>query len=169
MKNSDHVDYIYIGNYEGCWSYLGMQEGKVRRQYFCNGTLFCIIYCQQQDLALDWTGCLSKATIQQELIHALGYTHMHNNIDRDRYVTVQWNNIETRHKHNFDKVQAWKYDNFGTPYDYCCTMHYSSKAFSANGRNTTVPKGNSKKTVIGNVSGLSLGDIQRLNKMYGCP
>jgi len=40
-------------------------------------------------------GCLDKYTIQHELLHALGLHHEQSRYDRDDYVQIMWDNIES--------------------------------------------------------------------------
>lgn len=59
-----------------------------------------------------------------ELIHAIGYRHMHSSSDRDDYVTINWANIAPNTVHNFNKYGASQVSNFGTKYDVGSIMHY---------------------------------------------
>lgn len=47
-------------------------------------------------------------------------------------------------------------------------MHYGKTAFSKNGESTIVPKNRRYKNIIGQRTGLSIGDVQRINNMYKC-
>lgn len=100
-------DFVNIVNGEGCSSVVGRIGGK-------------------QELSLDSNGCVNTGTIQHELIHALGYTHMQNHVDRDDFVSIFWNNIDPSNYINFEKVAAYDYGNFDTPYDFNSVMHYSN-------------------------------------------
>jgi len=101
-------------------------------------------------------------------IHALGFDHMQNHADRDKYVLIQVQNIEPKHLQNFDKVSSHLFGNFETPYDYYSIMHYDNTAFSRNGDYTIIPRQWQFLDVIGKQVGLSRGDVKRLNTMYGC-
>lgn len=112
-------DYVSIvsGN-SGCWSSVGRVGGK-------------------QEVNLQSPGCLSKpGTAIHELMHALGFLHEQNREERDSYVSIQYQNIQPSTMSNFDR--ASKTLAFGVPYDYGSVMHYSSTAFSTNGRPTIV-------------------------------
>lgn len=144
-------DYIELKKTNtGCNSYVGKQGGAQR-------------------LSLD-DGCFLIGSIIHELIHALGYTHMHNHIDRDKYVRIYWNNVQPEMVHNFKKVNPNAYGNFGTNYDYYSLMHYEPDAFGKKGRNTMVPLKYPGKymKIIGQRSKMSKGDVKRLNNMYKC-
>lgn len=143
------TDYISIISGRGCHSRIG-KIGK------------------KQEVSFQKGGCFSRGTIIHELIHSLGYDHMQNHAERDKYVTINWDNINTAERHNFERVDPRKYNNFNTPYDYISVMHYGPKAFSKNGKETITPKQLAFKDKIGQRKGLSAGDAQRINNMYEC-
>ncbi|XP_070493986.1 high choriolytic enzyme 1-like [Chironomus tepperi] len=142
-------DYISIISGRGCHSRIGKIGGK-------------------QEVSYQKGGCFSRGTIIHELIHTLGYDHMQNHAERDTYITINFDNINTNQRHNFERVDPKKYNNFGTPYDYISVMHYGPKAFSKNGKETITPKQAAFKDKIGQRKGLSVGDAQRINNMYEC-
>ncbi|CAG9811868.1 unnamed protein product [Chironomus riparius] len=142
-------DYISIISGRGCHSRIGKIGGK-------------------QEISLQKVGCFSRGTIIHELIHTLGYDHMQNHAERDNFITINFENINTAERHNFERVDSRKYNNFGTPYDYISVMHYGPKAFSRNGKETITPKQAAFKDKIGQRKGLSVGDAQRINNMYDC-
>lgn len=80
-----------------------------------------------QELSLQKNGCLGRGTIIHELIHSLGYDHMHSHSDRDHFIEIKWNNIKPDVVDNFDKVDPDRFSNFGTTYDLYSLMHYDSK------------------------------------------
>lgn len=92
---------------------------------------------------------------------------MHNHIDRDRYVRVYLENVSSSSRHNFNKVSAASYGNFGTSYDYMSVMHYPRWAFSMNGKDTIVPLDRGFIDLIGTRE-LTTGDVARVNNMYQC-
>ncbi|XP_033149483.1 zinc metalloproteinase nas-14 [Drosophila busckii] len=128
---------------EGCYSALGFQH-KV------------------QLLNLD-TNCTEKGVVQHELLHALGFVHMQCDPRRDDYVTIKEENIIPEKKCNFKKFDARDVTDFGVPYDYSSIMHYGLKAFSKNNQPTIVPKLNTAKIGLTQLSTL---DILKLNIAY---
>jgi astacin len=135
-----YPNYVYFVPSTGCWSYVGMQGGK-----------------QQIGLA---DGCSTGNTIH-EIGHAIGLWHEQSRIDRDDYVTILYENIIPSTIFNFDKHISDGMD-IGD-YDYASIMHYPRKAFSKNGEDTIVPKGDQ---VIGQRSTLSEADISSVEFMY---
>lgn len=90
-------DFIEIISDRGCWSRLGKSG-------------------QKQQLSLQKRGCFYHGIIMHELIHALGFDHMHNHADRDNYVVILDSNIAPGERSNFDKDDPKLFSNFGTPY-----------------------------------------------------
>eukprot|EP00058_Branchiostoma_floridae_P022713 XP_002608203.1 hypothetical protein BRAFLDRAFT_90357 [Branchiostoma floridae] len=118
VPRTNERDYVHIKRLSGCWSDIGVSGGM-------------------QELSLG-DGCLWKGTIIHELMHAVGFWHEHQRPDRDDYVTIRLQNVDPDEQYNFDKQTDSR--TLGLPYDYGSVMHYESDAFSANGRDTIVPK-----------------------------
>jgi hypothetical protein len=100
--------------------------------------------------------------------HAIGLWHMHQYQDRYSHVTINWNNIISGEEHNFNRLNRNFAHNFNTRYDYHSIMHYRSTEFSRNGFATITTRNSAMQNVIGRVSTLSSGDIQRIRNMYRC-
>lgn len=128
-------------------------------------------------------------TIVHEMMHTIGFFHEQSRTDRDKYVTINWGNIEpggaNRYIFNLRPITNFNfrptylgregafrsYDTsyispFGVAYDYSSIMHYGSKYFSKNGLDTIVPK--QAGAIIGNRDTMSNSDIWKINNMY-CP
>lgn len=138
---SQYPNYVHIFRGDGCWSHVGMQGGR-------------------QDLSLA-DGCGFGAAVH-ELGHALGLWHEQSRQDRDSYVTINWQNIESGREHNFNQHIS-DGDDVGS-YDYGSIMHYGAHAFSKNGLPTIVPK--QSGVTIGQRNGLSAGDIAAVHHIY---
>ncbi|XP_060647703.1 hatching enzyme 1.2 [Drosophila nasuta] len=146
---SGERDYISIvsGN-SGCWSSVGRVGGK-------------------QEVNLQSPGCLSRpGTAMHELMHALGFLHEQNRMERDAFVAIQYRNIQSAAMNNFEK--AAKTEAFGVPYDYGSVMHYSANAFSTNGQPTIVAMQSNGASKMGQRNGFSDFDVDKLNAMYEC-
>lgn len=114
------------------------------------------------------SGCFRLYTIVHEFIHALGYYHMQSATERDHYVKIVWENIQTGTEGNFNKYEADRISQYGVEYDYGSVMHYSSTAFSINGSATIVPLRDLGDEIMGQRLRMSDKDIARLNNKY-CP
>jgi len=139
-RDRDYVGITYSG---GCSSHIGRTGGKQR-------------------ITLG-RGCYTTGTIQHEFMHALGFYHEQSRSDRDRYVTILWNNINKKYQSNFRLATT---DNQGKPYDYGSVMHYGATAFSTNGKPTIQPK--TRGARIGQRTGVSAIDVQEIRQLYGC-
>ncbi|KAK2854271.1 hypothetical protein Q5P01_006932 [Channa striata] len=142
---STEPDFLVFYSGNGCWSYLGRQQ-------------------KLQPISLQKNGCVYMNTVQHEVLHALGLHHEQVRSDRDAYVTVNTQNIQTGMESNFMKVQT---NNLGTPYDFNSVMHYPNNAFSKNGQPTITAKSN-PDMVLGRATDMSSNDIARVNRLYQC-
>ncbi|CAO1441915.1 unnamed protein product [Diamesa hyperborea] len=151
IPRTDQKDYIEFTTGVGCSSFVGRRGGK-------------------QSVILERkTRCMSRGTIQHEVMHALGFFHMQSHTDRDNYVKIIFENIPGgQRNNNFQKYGSHLINNFDTPYDYTSVMHYPKNAFGKKGRNTIVPHNKKFLNVIGQRNGMSSGDIIRINNMYQC-
>jgi len=139
---------IYSGN--GCVSQIGMIGGR-------------------QDVSLS-TGCMIRKKIVHELIHNIGFSHMHKRFDRDDFVIIRYANLEKSAvaTQAFEKLNNQD-EAFKTEYDYLSCMHYGRMFYSINGADTITTIDASFQDKIGRVITLSLGDARRINRMYKCP
>ena len=71
-----------------------------------------------------------------EFMHALGLYHMQSRPDRDDYVQIKWNNIQSGMEHNFERLDDTL--TFGIPYDARSFMHYESWSFAIDHSKPTI-------------------------------
>ncbi|XP_035474042.1 meprin A subunit alpha [Scophthalmus maximus] len=143
------ASYISFTKLSGCWSYVGD-----------DGT--------GQNVSIG-ARCDTKAIVQHELLHALGFYHEQSRSDRDNYVKIWWDQIEEGMGHNFNKYEDDFITDLNTAYDYESIMHYRPLSFNKNDSiptiTTSIPYFNE---VIGQRLDFSGVDITRLNRMYSC-
>ncbi|XP_052890314.1 hatching enzyme 1.2-like [Anopheles moucheti] len=108
------VAYVSIDNSDaGCWSDVG------------RGVERTVLNLQ--------SGCATSLTTPvHEMMHTLGFYHEHNRHDRDRYVTILYENMlpDKALQSNFDLVNPANTTTFNVPYDLGSIMHYRRDAFS---------------------------------------
>ncbi|XP_061448938.1 astacin-like metalloendopeptidase isoform X2 [Rhineura floridana] len=139
-------DFIAIAPLSGCFSSVGRIGGM-----------------QVVSLA---PACLNrgKGVALHELMHVVGFWHEHSRADRDKYISISWNEILTGFETNF--MKSWN-TNMLVDYDYSSVMHYGRNAFSVTGLPTIIPLSGSY-TFLGQRWNLSNSDIARVNKLYKC-
>jgi len=91
-------------------------------------------------------GCVFTGIAIHELMHAVGFWHEQSRWDRDDYVNVYFQNIQSGMEFNFRKYN-WNYiQNLSAPYDLGSVMHYGSYSFSKDRKSATIlPKDPNKK------------------------
>ncbi|MFC4792248.1 M12 family metallopeptidase [Hymenobacter endophyticus] len=144
VQRTTQSNYVTFRVGSGCSSNIGMVGG---RQYI--------------NLA---SGCSTGNTIH-EIGHALGLFHEQTRNDRDTYVNILTQNIQSGYEHNFTKYGAQGIS--GTDYgalDFGSIMMYGSFSFSSNGQPTITKKDGSTFNI--QRTGLSAGDKSGIDAMY---
>jgi hypothetical protein len=87
--------------------------------------------------------------------------------DRDSFVTIYWDKIQSGMSYNFDKMTSNDGQTHGS-YDFRSIMHYRTTAFGINNAITIWPKqGGVDTNYTGNGSVLSSGDVAATAAIYG--
>ncbi|CAG0903173.1 unnamed protein product [Cyprideis torosa] len=145
----EYTYWIWITKTNACQSYIG-RISESHGQYL--------------ELA---AGCLQMLGIPiHELMHAIGFFHEHTRPDRDDYVTIHWDQIDTDLWYNFEKRSSSEVDSLGSPYDYSSVMHYGRYDFAKSSLPTITPKDPS--ATIGQREYFVWSDIIGINNLYNC-
>jgi hypothetical protein len=145
VKRSFEKNYIYFTTGSGCASYVGMIGGR-------------------QNITLS-SACSTGNTIH-EIGHAIGLWHEQSRVDRDKHITIHYENVQQGTEHNFTTYadEGYDGDEYTSSLDFGSVMLYSSYSFSKNGLPTITKTNGSTFSV--QRSGLSSGDIEGINGMY---
>ncbi|UZO82053.1 M12 family metallopeptidase [Aquimarina sp. ERC-38] len=146
VQRTNQRNYIYFQNGSGCSSFVGMIGGR-----------------QTINLA---GGCSTGSTIH-EIGHAVGLYHEQSRADRDRYVNINFSNIQPGTEGNFRTYLERRRD--GAEYtqslDFSSIMMYGPFSFAVNSRIPTITKKDGSTYSVQR-NGLSSGDLIGINKMY---
>jgi hypothetical protein len=116
---------------------------------------------------INLSSACSTGNVRHEIGHALGFHHEQTREDRDNYVRILWDNIQSGFEHNFDKNDGDSNTDIGA-YDFASIMHYALNAFSKNGMNTIEPKKPIPAgVVVGQRTAPSAGDVAAVRDQYG--
>ncbi len=134
--------------------------------FFTNGTVNCKSYVgyvgNLQPILLS-PNC-KVDDIAHEILHALGFIHEQNRIDRDNYIDVMMDNIEEGHKENFEKLPGEFMVLSGlAQFDFESLMIYPDWMFAKTGSPTMQSK--SGQQIIPS-KGISRLDRERLDRAY---
>jgi hypothetical protein len=144
-KSTDENYIVFKAGDGGCWSFVGMIGGP-------------------QTVNLRDPFCRELATVEHELMHAVGFWHEQSRYDRDEYVKVHYENIMDGLEGQFAKRN--RLDSYGYKYDYNSIMHYGAKSFSKNGKDV-LEAINPPGSKMGNWKAMSQSDVGQTRAMYG--
>lgn len=114
IERTNQSNYVYVQNDNRNYAIVGMVGGR-------------------QILSMNnWH---SKYIIVHEIGHSLGMWHEQMRSDRDNYVTINEENIDSTQRYNFTKRSTTDYGE----YDFLSIMHYPLTAYTINSQRTIEP------------------------------
>lgn len=157
VPQTTESNYVTFRDASGCSSDIGMTGG----QQFINlkvddGESFC-----------------SSGNAAHEILHALGMYHEHTRCDRDDYVIIDYDEIESGKEGNFYKAGSGSENgacsgafDIGT-YDPGSMMHYGQFAFAVGDNPTIIPKPGVDGSQMGQRSAVGPTDQETIDQLYG--
>jgi len=146
LGHSTYLSFIKGG---GCWSYVGK------------------VFNGEQQISIG-SGCAYLGIVAHEIGHAIGFHHEQSRPDRDDYINVHYENIQSGLERQFDKYEWTQVTSRDVGYDIGSVMHYGSHGFSSNGLPTITTIDPLDMYRLGNRDGLSAADITLANLIYEC-
>ncbi|CAJ0934391.1 unnamed protein product, partial [Mesorhabditis belari] len=107
-----------------------------------------------------------------ETMHSLGVDHQHIRMDRDKWITVNWGNVNPQMYDSLAVSDAKTFTTYGVPYDYASVMHYNAYTAAVDyTKPTLIPIYNADANirVMGQRDSMTKRDVEILNKMYCKP
>ncbi|CAH0722258.1 unnamed protein product, partial [Brenthis ino] len=155
-RNANDRDFVLLtGRSDGCYANVGFWAGRG-------------IHIMNLARDTPGRGCFMPVVIVHEWLHILGFFHMQSTYNRDNYVRIHFENIVDDMAYNFYRYGANVVSNLGLPYEYTSCMHYTTHAFSKNGRPTIVAL-RAFSGIMGQVERVTDLDWLRLRRHYNCP
>ena len=148
-KRDNEADFILIRAGHGCFSGVGRKGGR-------------------QVVSLGH-GCENYGIILHELMHVVGFYHLHQRHDRDRFLQIHWDNINPLFINNFKLLSPdlMPTDEF---FDYQSIMMYGATSFSRDRVSVTMTPSRSGARIADPAQkhSLSAADVRAINRMYDC-
>uniref|UniRef100_A0AC35FMV6 Metalloendopeptidase n=1 Tax=Panagrolaimus sp. PS1159 TaxID=55785 RepID=A0AC35FMV6_9BILA len=155
QKRKNEKDYLDLQNErnQGCYTTVGRQSGKN------------VVMLEANALAT----CVEHDIVVHELMHTLGLWHEHMRADRDKFIKVHYENIETAYYSQFEKVPPSEATTYNITYDYRSVMHYAKDAFGKSSSVVTMETLDPKfQNVIGKVTDPAPSDYYKICSIYQC-
>jgi len=145
---TNEQSYVEFFKGGGCYSYLGRIGGK-------------------QPISIG-RGCAITGIVIHEIMHAIGFYHEQARLDRDRYITINLNNVRPQYHRQFSKYAPGAASTLGEPYDKQSVMHYGRSAFAINRAIPVITSKSNPNEELGQRNGFSKIDLNQIRKHYDC-
>lgn len=138
-----------------------------RKSVGCSSSIGRRFYSGPQAINTEASCFIGVGLIHHEMMHTLGFAHEHNRPDRDQYVTVIWENINTGFESQFEKLSTKEILTEPAEYDLGSVMHYRTSTFSKRDDLPVIRTINPDfQWTIGQRSELTFMDAKFINYLY---
>ena len=102
-------------------------------------------------------------------MHVVGFYHLHQRHDRDKFLDIHWDNINPKFINNF-KLLSPNEVRVDTRFDYNSIMMYGSTSFSKDRQSVTMTPTRGGVRIVDPAlkNGLSDIDVLSVNQLYKC-
>lgn len=107
----------------------------------------------------------TRGSIMHEMLHTMGLLHEQNRFDRDKYIKILWENIDSKNHLQFQKIKNDLLDLEEFPFDFKSIMLYSQSSFSKYPGDFTIVRVDGDTYYPGREE-LSKEDLRKLNSLY---
>lgn len=148
-KRENEGDFVIFRTGHGCFSGVGRKSGR-------------------QIVSLGH-GCENFGIILHELMHVVGFYHLHQRSDRDKFLNIHWDNINPMYINNF-KLLSPDVMPINDFFDYQSIMMYGSSSFSKDRTSVTMTPSRPGARIADPAQKFSLSpaDVRGINRMYDC-
>lgn len=135
--------------------------------HFTKGSLNCYSSLGRVggEQKISLTDRCSLGSIMHEMLHAMGLLHEQNREDRDEYIQILWENIDTKNHLQFQKIRNELLDIKDHPFDFKSLMLYGQSSFSKYPGDYTIVRSNGD-SYSPNKEALSDEDLKKLSVLY---
>ncbi|CAJ0599088.1 unnamed protein product [Cylicocyclus nassatus] len=112
--------------------------------------------------------CMNEKTVMVNLLHSLGLSFEHQRVDRDKYITVHFENIADPHLRLFLSEADLTQNYLSVPYDYLSIMHGEKNAYAKPGTTTIETLDPTYQDQIGTATEPSAHDYEKINLLFKC-
>uniref|UniRef100_A0A0K0FJ63 Metalloendopeptidase n=1 Tax=Strongyloides venezuelensis TaxID=75913 RepID=A0A0K0FJ63_STRVS len=152
------------------WIPIQNEQGlNVKIRDFCSSKVGLQHPNKSQDIYLSMNCYGYKAYILHEIGHALGLIHEQSRSDRDKYVSINFNNVDKKEHNNFMKFNFTTNKNYSTSYDYGSLMHYHQDDFAISSGTVVITSKFNKayNKMMGQRINMTFNDFKKIN-LYHC-
>uniref|UniRef100_A0A0K0FPU6 Metalloendopeptidase n=1 Tax=Strongyloides venezuelensis TaxID=75913 RepID=A0A0K0FPU6_STRVS len=138
------------------------------RSKFCSSYVGLVFTDKKQTVNLTYECSSGIGFVLHEVGHALGLLHEHTRTDRDKFVTINEDNIKEGLENNFKIPNGTWYKNYSTYYDYGSVMGYNPyEVAKSRQKKVLSSKINTEyDRMMGQRSYMTFNDLKKINLRY---